>query len=68
MLKAVVEDVQLRLEFLLGDSARVITAFTDDHRNAQPARDQQRLIAEVGGVAIGLNYQHAASFAADIRA
>src|ERR1019366_8032946 len=50
--------------FPLGDSARVITAFTDDHRNAQPPRDQQRLIAEVGRVAIGLNHQDAASLAA----
>src|ERR1700730_19317173 len=63
MLKAVVEDVQLRLEFLLRDSARGITAFTDDNRNAKPARDQQRLIAGVGGLAIGLNDQNAASFA-----
>ncbi len=64
MLKTVVEDVQLRLKFPLGESARVITAFTDDHWNAQPPRDQQRLIAEIGGVAIFLNYQNAASFAA----
>ena len=64
MLKAVVEDVQLRMELLLGDSARIVTAFTDDNRNAQPPGDQQRLIAEVGGVAIGLNYHDAVSFAA----
>ena len=50
--------------FSFGDSARLITAFTDDHRNAQPPRDQQRLIAEIGGVAIGFNDQDAASFAA----
>src|ERR1700686_2442952 len=64
MLEAVVEDMQLRLKFLLGDSACIIPPFPDDNRNAQPARDQQRLIAEVGGVAIRLNYQNAASFAA----
>ena len=63
-MKAVIEDVQLRLEFLFGDSARFITAFPDNHRNAQPPRDQQGLITEVGGAAAGLNHPHAASFAA----
>jgi len=54
----------LRLEFLLGDLASLVTAFADDHGNAQPPRDQQRLIAEVGSAAIGFDYEDSASFAA----
>src|SRR5258708_9030832 len=51
------------MELLLGDSACIVTAFTDDHRNAQPTRDQQRLIAEVGGVTARLNDEDAATLA-----
>src|SRR5208282_475772 len=64
VLKAVVEDVQSRLEFPLSDSTRGIAAFTDDHRDAQPPRDQQRLIAEFRGVTGGFDNEDAATFAA----
>jgi len=64
MLEAVVEDVQLRFEFLLGDLTGLIATFANDHGNVQAARDQQGFVAEVGGAAIGVDEQNAASFAA----
>src|SRR5208282_772279 len=56
MLKTVVENVQLRLEFPLGDPTRLIAISADNHRDAQPPRDQQWFVAEVGGVTIALNH------------
>src|SRR5271169_2424986 len=40
MLKAVVENVQLRLEFAFGHPTRLIAAFADNHWNAEPLSDQ----------------------------
>src|SRR5271163_2059370 len=61
MVNTIVENVQLRLEVLLGDSARSVATFADNHRNTQPPRNQQWFIAKINSGAIGLNHQHAPS-------
>ena len=69
MLKAIVQEVQLRLgsllgELLLGEFAGFITAFSYDYGDLQTARDEERFVAEVGGFAFGVDYSDAAGFAA----
>lgn len=64
MLKTIVENVQTGGKFPLGDYSGRMAAFADNDGNPQAARDQQRLVAEVGRVAIPLDHQHAASSAA----
>src|SRR5882672_3818941 len=61
MLKAVVQQVHLRLKLLLSESPSLIAAFADDHRHAQFPRDQQRLISEIRRTSRRINHQHAAS-------
>src|SRR5580765_474242 len=61
MLETVVQQMQLRLELLLGGSASLVTIFADDHRHGELPRDQQRLVAELGGASLGINHQHTAS-------
>src|SRR2546425_3292943 len=53
--------MQLRLELLLGDSARLVAAFADNNRHRELPRDQSWLIAEIGRASVGINHQHAAS-------
>ena len=47
MLKAVIQQVQLAGEFLLGQKAGLIPVSANDHRRLQLARDQQRFVAEL---------------------
>ncbi len=47
MLKTVVEQVQLRSEFLLGKNTGRVAVFADDDWNAQTPRHQQRFVAEI---------------------
>jgi hypothetical protein len=64
VLKTIVEDVQLGMESLLGNPAGLITPSTNYYGNTQPPRDQQWLVPEFGGGAIGLYHEDAARFAA----
>ena len=47
VLKAVVEQVQLRTKLRFGEAASLVAIFADDHRNLQLARNQQRFVAEL---------------------
>src|SRR5438270_29720 len=62
MLKAVVEQVQLRTEFAFGVHAGVVTFFTNNYRNLEFACDQERLIAEAGCRSGRINLEHAPGF------
>jgi hypothetical protein len=63
MLKAVVENVQLRVEFLLRDLPGGVTAFANNHGNVQPVRDQQRFITEINGGTVSVDDLHPTAFA-----
>ena len=47
MLEAIVEQVELRSELLLGKDAGGVAVFADDDRDIQTPRHQQRFIAEI---------------------
>ena len=64
MLKAVIQNVKLRLKLVLGDQPSFVTAFPDYDRNVQPARNQQRFVAEIGSAAIRIHYTNATRLAA----
>ena len=61
MLKAIVQQVNARLaagiDVFFGPAARVISQRAHHYRTFESARDQQRLIAEAGGDAAGINLQ-----------
>src|SRR5271168_2682591 len=64
MLESVVENVQLGVKFLFGELACAVAAFADDNGNSQLAGDEQRLVAKIGGAALGIHDEGPASFAA----
>ena len=47
VLKTVVEQVELRPEFLLGKNTGRVALFSHHHRNSQTAREQQRFVSEI---------------------
>jgi hypothetical protein len=46
VLEAVVEEVESRPEFLLGKNPSLIAFFSDDYRDAQAPRQEQRFISK----------------------
>src|SRR5438132_4749763 len=64
MLKTIVEQMELRPQHLLGELAGEKAVFADDNRNLQRPRDEQRLVAKIGGMAVGIDHQTAPAAAA----
>ncbi len=60
MLEAVVEQVELRSKFLLGEDAGSVAGFSDNDRNVQTPGHQQRFIAEIMRRTGGVHHGHAA--------
>ena len=58
MLKAVVKQVQLRPEFSLRENASRMPPFSDNHRDIQPPRYQQRFVAKITWGSRGINQGH----------
>ena len=63
MLEAIVQQVQLRTESLLGQSPGGVAVFADDDRHSQLARDQQRLVAKFARRAARIDQRHARGLA-----
>src|SRR3954467_4712487 len=59
MLKSVVQQVQPRPKLLLRNQSGMISALSDDHRNVERARDQQRLVAEIAHRSHRIDYMDA---------
>ena len=49
MLEAIVEQVELRPELLLGEDAGGVAGFSDNDRDIQAPSHQQRFVAEIMG-------------------
>jgi hypothetical protein len=64
VLKAVVEKMQLRLEFLFRDETGFVAALADNDGDAQTVSDQNWFVAVFRGGAFRVNHQHAARLAA----
>ena len=63
MLEAVVEQMELRPELLLGEYAGSVAGFSDDDRNTQTPRHQQGFVAEIMRRTCGIDQSHALSLA-----
>ena len=63
MLEAVVEQVELRSELLLGEDAGGVAGFSDNDRDVQTPRHQQRFVAEIARRAGGIHQGHASGLA-----
>src|SRR5579864_1735429 len=59
MLKAVVEEMQLRSEFCFSTEACLVAVFSNDDRRLEFARYEQRFIAELLRQARGIDKAHA---------
>ena len=55
MLKAIIQQMNLRTESRLGEPPCLIAIFADHHRRLQSSRNQQRLIAEIPRQAAGIH-------------
>src|SRR5438874_961020 len=62
MLKAVVKNVELRVELSLRQLSGFKAAFADNHRTTEPACDQQRLVPEIRHIAVRIHYSCAPRF------
>ncbi len=58
MLEAVVQQVQLRAEFPLGELPGLVTLLAHNDRHAQLARNQQRLVSKFARRALGIDERH----------
>ena len=63
MLKAIVEQVELRPEFLFRKDSGSVAVFADDDWDLQTPRHQDRLIAEIGRGSGGIDQGHASGLA-----
>src|SRR5437763_15434734 len=62
MWKAVVKNVELRVELSLRQLSGFKAAFADNHRTTEPACDQQRLVPEIRHIAVRIHYSCAPRF------
>src|SRR5215468_10376732 len=58
MLKTIVQQVELRPEFRLGQLARLITVLPKNNRNLESARNQERFISKLFGRAARIHEEH----------
>src|SRR5437763_14232709 len=62
MWKAVVKNVELRVELSLRQLSGFKAAFADNHRTTETACDQQRLVPEIRHIAVRIPYSCAPRF------